>query len=197
MDAILETFGALLRIAQIERGVTTDRFAEVDLSTLLATVAELYEPMADEKGQHFAIDVAPGLIVWGDRELLAQMVANVVENAMKHSPEGAAIGLTAAVRTAGIEIVVADNGPGIPEAERDRVFTRFYRLESSRSTSGSGLGLSLVQAIAAQHRATIDLSDNRPGLRFRIRFAAIGSYPGEPRSSPRAASLQGFHYRSV
>ena len=84
-----------------------------------------------------------------------------------------------------------------PEAERDRVFTRFYRLESSRSTSGSGLGLSLVQAIAAQHRATIDLSDNRPGLRVRIQLAAIGSHPGEPRGSPRAASLQGFHYQSV
>src|SRR5262245_29578281 len=93
MDAILQTFGALLRIAQIASGMPAHRFAKVDLSELLCTLAEVYQPMAEEKEQRFTADIGGGLTVWGDRELLAQMVANVIENAMKHSPAGASIGL--------------------------------------------------------------------------------------------------------
>ena len=95
VDAILETFGGLLRIAQIESGMPTRRFTKVDLSELLRTVIEVYQPMAEEKEQPFTADIASGLTVWGDRELLTQMIANVVENAMKHSPTGASIGLVA------------------------------------------------------------------------------------------------------
>src|SRR5271155_4933161 len=172
MDAILETFGGMLRIAQIERGMPTRRFIKVDLSELLCTVIEVYQPMAEEKDQPFTTDIASGLTVWGDRELLAQMVANVIENSMKHSPAGASIGLNTLQSPCTIAVTVMDNGPGIPVADRGRVFQRFYRLESSRSTPGSGLGLSLVEAIAALHQVSVELSDNRPGLRVTLRFFA-------------------------
>jgi len=172
MDAILETFGALLRIAQIESGMPARRFAEVDLSELLRTVAEVYQPMAEEKNQRFTIDIAPGLTVRGDRELLSQMVANVIENGMKHSPAGTSIGLMTSQSPGTITATVMDSGPGIPVADRGRVFRRFYRLESSRSTPGSGLGLSLVEAIAALHGVNIELTDNGPGLRVTLRFLA-------------------------
>ena len=165
MDAILETFGALLRIAQIASGMPARRFADVDLSELLRTMIEVYQPMAEEKKQRFTPDITSGLRVRGDRELLAQMVANIIENAMKHSPAGASIDLVTIESPGAITVTVTDSGPGIPTEERARVFQRFYRLETSRSTPGSGLGLSLVEAIAALHQVHVELSDNSPGLR--------------------------------
>jgi len=170
MDAILETFGGLLRIAQIESGMPAHRFTKVDLSELLRTVVEVYQPMAEGKEQRFTADVASELRVWGDRELLTQMIANIIENAMKHSPMGESIGLVATGLPGAMVVVVSDSGPGIPAEERGRVFRRFYRLERSRSTPGSGLGLSLVEAIAALHQVGIQLTDNRPGLRVTLRF---------------------------
>ncbi len=172
MDAILETFGALLRIAQIASGMPARHFAEVDLSELLRTLIEVYQPMAEEKEQRFTADIACGLTVCGDRELLAQMIANVIENAMKHSPAGASIGLMTLRSPSATTVAVMDSGPGIPAEERGRVFQRFYRLESSRSTPGSGLGLSLVEAVAALHSVSIELTDNSPGLRVTLRFFA-------------------------
>jgi signal transduction histidine kinase len=172
MDAILETFGGLLRIAQIESGMPTRRFTKVDLSELLRTVIEVYQPMAEEKEQPFTADIAFGLTVWGDGELLTQMIANVIENAMKHSPTGASINLVTSESPSTIAVAVSDSGPGIPAEERARVFRRFYRLERSRRTPGSGLGLSLVEAIAALHQIGIELTDNGPGLRVTLRFHA-------------------------
>ena len=172
MDAILETFGALLRIAQIESGMPVRRFAKVDLSELLRTVIEVYQPMAEDKEQTFTADIVSELTVWGDRELLTQMIANVIENAMKHSPTGASIGLVTSQSPGTIAVAVSDSGPGIPAEERAHVFQRFYRLERSRSTPGSGLGLSLVEAIAALHQTDIELIDNGPGLRVTLRFRA-------------------------
>ncbi len=172
MDAILETFGGLLRIAQIESGMPTRRFTKVDLSELLRTVIEVYQPMAEEKEQPFTADIASGLTVWGNRELLTQMIANVIENAMKHSPKGASIDLVTSESPSTIAVAVSDSGPGIQAEERARVFQRFYRLERSRSTPGSGLGLSLVEAIAALHQIGIELTDNGPGLRVTLRFHA-------------------------
>jgi signal transduction histidine kinase len=172
MDAILETFGALLRIAQIESGMPARRFAEVDLSELLRTLVEVYQPMAEEKEQPFATDIASGLMVWGDRELLTQMIANVIENAMKHSPRGAPISLVTTELAGTTAVAVSDSGPGIPNEQRARVFQRFYRLERSRSTPGNGLGLSLAEAVAALHQIGIELTDNAPGLRVTMRFQA-------------------------
>jgi signal transduction histidine kinase len=172
MDAILETFGGLLRIAQIESGMPTRRFTKVDLSELLRIVFEIYKPMAEEKEQAFSDNIVSGLTVWGDRELLMQMIANVIENAIKHSPKGASISVVASGSASTIALAVNDSGPGIPTEERVRVFKRFYRLERSRSTPGNGLGLSLVEAIAALHRIGIELTDNAPGLRVVLRFHA-------------------------
>jgi signal transduction histidine kinase len=133
-------------------------------------MAEVYAPMADEKAQSFTAQIPCGLTVWGDRELICQMLANVIENAMKHSPPGAKIGLMTTACPTEIEVTVTDSGPGIPAGERGNVFSRFYRLESSRSTPGSGLGLSLVEAIAKLHRIRVDLADNDPGLRLTLCF---------------------------
>jgi signal transduction histidine kinase len=179
-DGILETFGALLSIAQIESGVRKERFAEIDLTELLHSVVELYQPMAEEKHQTLTVEIAPKLIVRGDRELLAQMFANLIENAMRHSPAGASIGVAAATTAEAAEVVVADNGPGIPATEHSKVFRRFYRLETSRTTLGSGLGLSLVAAVAALHDVAVELGDNKPGLRVRLRFSG-----GVPHASDR------------
>jgi len=169
-DAILETFSALLRIAQIEGAGSTERFTAVDLSELLLTVAEVYQPTAEEKHQRLSLAVASGLEVAGDRELLTQLFSNLIENAIRHSAEAASISIEAARGDGGIETVIADTGPGIPEAARAKVFRRFYRLESSRTTPGSGLGLSLAAAIAGLHQIAIELADNRPGLRVSLRF---------------------------
>jgi signal transduction histidine kinase len=185
MDAILETFGALLRIAQIDSGMPARRFTSINLSEMLRTVIEVYQPMAEERKQRFTTEIASRLTVWGDRELLAQMVANVIENAMKHSPRGASIGLRTIQWPGAIYVAVTDTGPGIPAADRGRVFQRFYRLESSRSTPGSGLGLSLVEAIAALHQVGIELTDNDPGLRFTLRFLRLADDP-----LPELASLR-------
>jgi signal transduction histidine kinase len=173
MDAILGTFGALLRIAQIESGATAGQFAEVDLPDVLTTLAEVYEPMADDKKQIFSAAISCNLKVCGDRELLGQTLANIIENAMKHSPPGARIDLKAVASSTGIKVIVSDDGPGIPLAERENVFKRFYRVESSRSTAGSGLGLSLVDAIVNLHRIRVNLADNHPGLRVSLIFSAL------------------------
>jgi signal transduction histidine kinase len=139
---------------------------------LLCTVVEVYQPTADEKRQSLSAEIAPDLITFGDRELLAQMFANLLENALRHSPEGATVHVTASVADDIVSVVLADTGPGIPAAEYENVFRRFYRLEESRTTPGNGLGLSLVSAISALHGITVELSDNSPGLRVALKWPA-------------------------
>jgi signal transduction histidine kinase len=170
-DELLETFSALLRIAQVEAGAQKRAFTEVDLSVLARSVGEAYLPAAEDSGHRLDVRIADGLKLTGDRQLLAQMISNLVENALHHTPAGSTV--TLALRNAGtaFEIEVADNGPGIPEAERGKVFDRFYRLDSSRTTSGSGLGLALVKAIAGLHGLTIELTDRKPGLGVVVRPA--------------------------
>jgi len=170
VDAILETFGALLRIAQIEAGTRRAGFRPVALSALLQGLADAYQPVAEEKAQHLLARIAPGLFVDGDRELLTQLFANLVENAIRHSPAHARLHVAAASTPPGVTVIVADTGPGIPASYRQKVLQRLYRLETSRTTSGSGLGLSLVNAVATLHDATLDLQDNEPGLRCVVCF---------------------------
>lgn len=172
-DGILETFGALLRIAQVESRVRQRGFAAVDLSELLQAVYEVYQPAAEEKRQPLSIDIEPGLTVFGDRELLIRLFSNLIENAIRHSPPETSIGFSAHGDRDGIWVCVKDAGPGIPVSEREKVFRRFYRLEASRSTPGNGLGLSLVAAVATLHDTELTLSDNRPGLRVDIRFPKL------------------------
>ena len=170
IDAILGTFNALLRIAQIEAGARKTHFTEVDLSEIARTIVEAYEMVAEHNGQSLRPTISDDLGLSGDRDLLTQMLANLVENAIRHTPAGTTITLDLAAGTEGPIIEVADDGPGIPEAERDKVLHRFYRLETSRTTPGSGLGLSLVRAVADLHDAEITLADNAPGLRVTLRF---------------------------
>jgi signal transduction histidine kinase len=172
LDSIVETFEALLRITQIEAGARKVRFKDLDFGQLLVDVADIYEPVAEESGDHLACDVRgdKGITVHGDRELLTQLFANLIENAIRHSPKGTRIGVD--LSTQGDQHVAAvwDSGPGIPAEEHEKVFRRLYRLEKSRTTPGSGLGLSLAAAIAELHGATIKLDDNRPGLRVTVCF---------------------------
>jgi len=181
---INDTFDALLRIAQIEAGARKSRFTDVDLAAVLETVFDAFQPVAEEQGHTLALvlDDQPAMTVRGDRELLLQLFANLIENAIRHTPPGTLrlVGL-AATEAHGPEILVADNGPGIPAAEHDKVFRRLYRLEKSRTTDGSGLGLSLVKAIADLHGAKIRLQDNAPGLRVSLNFPAR---QGSERSGP-------------
>jgi signal transduction histidine kinase len=137
---------------------------------LLEGLIEAYQPVAEEKRQNLQGRVMPGLFVHGDRELLTQLFANLIENAIGHSPAGAEISVEATPTRGEVVVVVTDNGPGIPAEFRHKVLQRFYRLEASRTTPGSGLGLSLVAAVAILHEVAIDLEDNDPGLKCRVRF---------------------------
>ena len=170
VDAILETFGALLRIAQIEAGTRRSEFQRVSLSALLSELIEAYQPVVEERAQTLDAQIAEDLWVVGDRDLLMQMFANLVDNALVHSTVGADLSVEAVSAARGIQVMVSDNGPGIPPQYRHVVLQRFYRLDRSRSTPGSGLGLSLVSAVAGLHDATLTLQDNEPGLRCLLVF---------------------------
>ena len=172
LDVILGIFGALLRIAQIESGARRSGFGVVDLSELLGTVAELYRSSAEERRQAFLLFVADNLSVGGDRELLLQLFANLVENAIKHSPPESRITLSAWQEPGRACVEIADNGPGIPAQLRSKVLQRFFRLESSRTTQGSGLGLSLAHAVVKLHEASMKLSHNDPGLKVVVAMPA-------------------------
>lgn len=186
-DAILETFAALLRIAQIESGSRRAGFRAVDLSALVASIAQTFAPVAEDEGRSLSFRADPGIGIEGDRELLTQMLANLIENAIRHTGVGARIAVTLSAGETGPVLTVADNGPGIPPAERGNVLERFYRLEQSRTTPGSGLGLSLVAAIAELHDTTIALEDNAPGLRVVLRFPVRQSQAVRAGSSPAVA----------
>ena len=175
---INETFDALLRIAQIEAGARRARFDSVVPTTILESIADAYGEVAVENGQTMRLTLESALSpIHGDRELLVQMLANLVENAIRHCPPGARIELSGSMHGEQVELAVSDNGPGIPASEREKVFQRLYRVEKSRTTSGSGLGLSLVKAVSDLHGATVVLEDNAPGLVVTVRFPVA---PGTP-----------------
>ena len=173
LDGIVAVFQALLRIAEIEAGARRSAFARVDLGPQLFDLAELYTAAAEEGGQVLEHDIPPILPAFGDRDMLQQAVANLLDNALKFSPPGGTIRLDARVAGRLLEISVADQGPGIPAADRPRATERFFRGESARNTPGSGLGLSLVQAVAVLHGGTLRLEDNRPGLRAVVALPAL------------------------
>ncbi|MBV9522256.1 MAG: HAMP domain-containing histidine kinase [Alphaproteobacteria bacterium] len=175
-DRLLGTFNALLSIAEAESGARRTAMEEVDLAEIAGSVAELYEPLAEEKGLAFSVAASAGVRVRGDRHLLAQATANLLDNAIKYTSAGS-VRLAVTQDEGGAAIAVADTGPGIPEDRREAVFDRFVRLEGSRSTPGNGLGLSLVRAVALLHGGTVVLDGNGPGLRavFRMPAAALAT----------------------
>ncbi|MDX8508541.1 sensor histidine kinase [Mesorhizobium captivum] len=172
---INETFDALLRIAQIEAGARKARFVDLDVGAVVDTIGEVYADVAEDDGKSLSAKLIPDTkwIIHGDRDLLMQMLANLVENALRHCPPGTAIELSVTRQDDRVLVHIRDNGPGIPAEEREKVFQRLYRLDSSRTTPGSGLGLSLVKAVADLHGATIALEDNNPGLAVIASFPAV------------------------
>jgi signal transduction histidine kinase len=172
VDAILATFAALLRISEVEAGARRAAFRRLDLRALARAVAEDFAPAAEDTGHRLEFEDGPPVWIEGDPELLTQMTINLVENALRHTPAGCVVRLSADQASGEPALTVSDNGPGVPEAERARLFDRFYRLERSRSTPGSGLGLPLVQAVARLHRGEASLAGGSPGLRARVVFPA-------------------------
>ena len=173
VDAVLATFNAILSLSRIQAGDAA-KFKQVDISTLGEELAELYQPAAEDEGLSFDSEIEGGLTVDGDRSLLGQAMANLLDNAMKYTPKGGA--MTLRVRTNShdqAEISVTDTGPGIPEADRERAVKRFVRLEASRTQPGNGLGLAMVDAIARLHHGKFELCDG----------------PGEPPATGLRAAL--------
>ena len=169
-DGLLNTFNALLRIARIESHDTPAGFADIDIAALVGDVVELYEPLAEEKRLRLAtsLDVRP--VFEGDRDLLFQALANLLDNAIKYAPPRSEISCRLEAADDGARLVLSDKGPGIPASQRDNVFQRFFRLEQSRTTPGNGLGMSLVQAVMQLHHLRLELHDNEPGLKVVIAF---------------------------
>jgi signal transduction histidine kinase len=204
-DELIETFNSLLLIARLEAGAAAETMVPVDLAGVVADIAELYEPAAEEAGLTLAVSPEPGLCAVANRELVSQAVANLVDNAIKYSsatpalvPAGGSPAFPAtpppeiciALSRAGdaIEIAVGDRGPGIAAPDRERALQRFVRLEKSRSRPGAGLGLSLVAAVARMHGGSVRLEDNAPGLRAVLSIPMHRPTPARPAGSIRAAA---------
>ena len=172
-DHLLDIFSALLRISQIESGSRLAAFSVLSLTDLLQRIYEMYGPVAEDEHHVLVHDIQKDVRIRGDGELLTQMFSNLIENAIRHTPSGTRIVIRLEVAGDTVAASVEDNGPGIPTGEYDKVFRRFYRLTSSRSTPGYGLGLALVAAIVNLHNAKIELSDNHPGLRLLTLFDRV------------------------
>jgi signal transduction histidine kinase len=185
-DQLIGTFNALLLIAETDAGTTRAAMSALILGEVAADVVELYEPLAEERKVALSLMPGPPVVIEGNRSLIAQALANLVDNAIKYTPAGGRVGIRAAITNEGADLSVADSGPGIPEPDRPRVTERFVRLEASRNSPGTGLGLSLVAAVAHFHHAELVLEDNAPtGLKAVLRFprTAIRSLPGVPLKS--------------
>ncbi len=176
VSGMAEVFKSLLQLAQVEAGSPKSRFQPVDLADVCTTVVEVFGPMADVADKTLTFHQnSDSPIVRGDRMLLAQMLSNLIENALRHTPVGSAVTVTLTSSQDALTLSVADNGPGIPADEREKVLQRLYRLDRSRNTPGHGLGLSLVQAVAYVHDATLSLADNAPGLRAELQFSVAAT----------------------
>lgn len=186
-DGLLETFAALLRIAQVEGSSPRDGFRLVDLSDIVATVAEAYRPAIEDGGYVLDDDIAEAVRVWGDRELLTQAMSNLVENALRHTMPGTRISVRLRNDGKVPSVSVADNGPGVDALSLPQLTNRFFRTERSRTTPGNGLGLSLVNAVADLHGARLRIENARPGLRAVIDFPAEADV--RPQPSPPAPSV--------
>ncbi len=169
-ESLLKTFNALLQVSQAEAGTVRAAMTRIDAAQLVREVAELYAPALEDAALDLQVDAERPVTVTGNRNLLAQAIGNLLDNAIKFTPGGGTVRLRVAALAGGVEISVSDTGPGIPARDRQRVTERFVRLDPAGTAQGNGLGLSLVDAIARQHGATLLLEDDKPGLRAVIRF---------------------------
>lgn len=195
LDNVISLFGAILRVAEVESGETKRFFAAVDLTAMLTELAESYAKAFEDEGRRILWFVEPGLAIQGDRELVAQAVINLLENAQRHTPAETTIRMTASSGAGVVSIQVIDDGPGVPDADLGRITKRFARLESSRETAGHGLGLSLVSAVAKLHGGQLILANSAPGLSATIelpgsrrKIAAPKSPTQKERRKSKAAS---------
>ena len=172
LDAVLRIFSSLTRIAQIETQARKGAFRTVNLVEIASEVVELYDAAAEQDGTRLIVVGDVEVLVTGDRDLIFDAIANLVDNAIKHGRPGGQVVVANENIEGGPMISIADDGPGIPAGEYEHVFKRFYRLEHSRYTPGNGLGLSLVAAVARLHGARIEMLDNSPGLKFKLWFSA-------------------------
>lgn len=163
-DGLLATFNALLRIARIEYSEQRKGFKNVDINSILYDIEELYDPLIEEKGQNLSVQLSDSIELWADRDMLFQAFANLIDNAIKYTPEKGLISIRSHTKDGVWYLNITDNGPGIPETEHEKVVQRFYRLDQSRTTPGSGLGLALVFAVLKVHGMELKFDDNKPGL---------------------------------
>ncbi|RXH26165.1 MULTISPECIES: HAMP domain-containing sensor histidine kinase [Bradyrhizobium] len=170
LDAVLGMFASITRISEIETRARTGAFRALDLAEIAGEVVELYDAAAEQVATKLSLAGDRQVAITGDRDLLFDAIANLVDNSIKHGCKGGQVTVTCRSTDGGAVIAIVDDGPGIPPEERDHVFKRFYRLEQSRYTPGNGLGLSLVAAVARLHGAEIALRDNAPGLTVELRF---------------------------
>jgi signal transduction histidine kinase len=167
-DQLIGLFAAILRIAEVEGGGLAQSFAMIDLSSLAEDVADSFRPALTDSGHALTWDIDPAIVVHGNRELLAQAITNLLDNARVHTPTGTSVTLSLDAGSDWVRLTVADDGPGVARADRAAILQRFYRTEASRTTPGNGLGLSLVGAVAAAHGGSVMIDDNRPGLVITI-----------------------------
>jgi signal transduction histidine kinase len=170
LDSVLRMFASITRISEIETRARTDAFRKLNLTEIAGEVVELYDAAAEQVATRLSLAGDREVLVTGDRDLLFDAIANLVDNAIKHGRAGGQVTVTCRSAGGGAVIAVADDGPGIPADRCDQVFKRFYRLEQSRYTPGNGLGLSLVAAVAGLHGAEVALHNNAPGLTVRLCF---------------------------
>jgi signal transduction histidine kinase len=182
LDQVLATFNALLRIARVESGAYRSAFTTVDLQPIVRDVCELYQAAAEERGVTLRADARESVEVYGDRELLAQVLTNLVDNAVKYTPPGGGVRVELGRHGDTATLRVADTGAGIPAEDRGRVLQRFTRLDRARSQPGNGLGLALVNAVTLQHHGRLTLGDNSPGLVVTVELPALAP----PRAAPVA-----------
>jgi signal transduction histidine kinase len=188
LDGVLRVFSSLMRISQIEATNRKAAFRIVDLSEIAKEVAELFDAVAEQEGVHLIVLGDNQVLVKGDRDLLFEAAANLVDNAIKHGRKAGLVTVEVVREDSGVILSVADNGPGIPACEHDNVLKRFYRLQQSRSSPGNGLGLSLVAAVARLHEARIEMVDNAPGLKFQLWFPRPAKAQDEAKTEPRLSA---------
>jgi signal transduction histidine kinase len=187
VDHVIGIFNALLRLAEIDSGLRRSGFVQVNASDLAKQAVDFYQPAAEEQGVGLAFRSSGPVTVSGDPVLLAQAIGNLIDNAVKYTPTGGEISVEVSRTDGTVGITVADNGPGIPDAEKPKVPARFYRGDASRGTPGVGLGLSLVAAVAKVHGGALELTDNHPGLRARMGLAAAGAVRAPKQQSGASA----------
>lgn len=170
IDSLINTFNAILRISQAEAGAGVEHFTDFDVAETMQAVVDLYYPLSEEKNITLEVHLDEPIRIFGDKHLLAQAFANLLDNAVKYSPKETGIKIYGKIHNGVAEFSIIDEGPGIPEKYHEKVKQRFFRLEASRTTPGSGLGLSLVDAVMKLHKGELEFYNNNPGLKVVAKF---------------------------